>query len=326
MKQYREDGRILRLEDPTLKNHAESWLPRGAGSGMKGMGRTTQSVAVGLAGILVTVALIAGVGCSHKSVEDYLTAGNTAMQNTRLSEAEQDFQAAVKLAPNDPRPHIALGNLYVFQNKPDQARAEFMTVLELDPNSAPAHDALGGLYFSEQQYPAAESQYRAAVALAPARADYHINLAQALTKENKLSEAEAELRTAIGLQPKNAAAHLALAALLFTEPNRADEARAEYAQAVALNPSLATPTPVSTPAAAMPSAPTSASSPRIKPIDKKFLLTHNSPVYQNPSTGSPVLAQVHRRKYVHVIGITGDWLQIRMRNGTVGFIPTSAAE
>jgi len=27
-----------------------------------------------------------------------------------------------------------------------------------------------------------------------------------------------------------------------------------------------------------------------------------------------------------VIGIAGDWLQIKLRNGTVGFIPTSAAE
>jgi hypothetical protein len=35
---------------------------------------------------------------------------------------------------------------------------------------------------------------------------------------------------------------------------------------------------------------------------------------------------VHRRKFVRVTGITGNWFRIQMKNGTVGFIPLSAAE
>jgi len=35
---------------------------------------------------------------------------------------------------------------------------------------------------------------------------------------------------------------------------------------------------------------------------------------------------VRRKKYVHVTGITGDYLQIKLRNGAVGFIPQAAAE
>jgi hypothetical protein len=41
---------------------------------------------------------------------------------------------------------------------------------------------------------------------------------------------------------------------------------------------------------------------------------------------SPVVGQVHRGKFVHVTGIAGDWLQVKLRNGTVGFIPVTAAE
>jgi hypothetical protein len=39
-----------------------------------------------------------------------------------------------------------------------------------------------------------------------------------------------------------------------------------------------------------------------------------------------VVAHVHRRKYVQVIGIAGDWLQVKLKTGVVGFIPISAAE
>ena len=64
----------------------------------------------------------------------------------------------------------------------------------------------------------------------------------------------------------------------------------------------------------------------LKPLNRRFLLTHNSRVYQNANGTSAVVAQVHRRKYVRVTGISGDWLQVTLRNGTVGFIPASAAE
>ncbi|MGA9741847.1 hypothetical protein, partial [Candidatus Binatus sp.] len=66
--------------------------------------------------------------------------------------------------------------------------------------------------------------------------------------------------------------------------------------------------------------------PQIKPLNKLFLLTKNSPVYQNPDETSTTIAHVRRKKYVHVTGITGNYLQIKLRNGTLGFIPVAAAE
>jgi len=41
----------------------------------------------------------------------YLAEGDANMQATKLADAEKAYQEAVKLAPNDPRTHIALGNL-----------------------------------------------------------------------------------------------------------------------------------------------------------------------------------------------------------------------
>ncbi len=288
------------------------------------------------AGALVIFTL---AGCTHKSVDDTLAAGDLAMQNTKLADAESDYQQAAAMAPNDPRPHVALGNLYIFEQKPAQAETEYLKVLDLDPHNGPAHAALGNVYESQSAGGLAEEQFRAAVAIDPLNPAYRINLATLLQKQGKLGEAEAHLRTAIGLDGKNARAHLALAKVLSAEPDRGAEADAEFARVRALDPSLlpsaapATPSPA---AAAPPEAPPmtapappppeAGALPKIRDVNRKFLLTHNSPVYETPQETANVVAQVHRGKYVRVTGISGTWLRIQLKSGTVGFIPVTAAE
>lgn len=279
-----------------------------------------------IAAAAAIVALLAG--CSHKSVESYLQQGDQAMQASRLADAESAYQQAIKLAPEDPRPYVALGDLYLFEQKPGPAELEFMKVLELDPKNATAHASLGNLYASQSQSGFSESQYRAAVVLDPTRTAYRLSLGTTLQKEGKLGEAEAQFRTATGLDPKNAHAHLALANLLNTMPNRQTEAQAEYAEVRALDPTLIPAAAEAVPAAS-PTAAASAgapSVPKLKELNKKFKLTHDSPVYETNSSGSQVVAQVHHGRFVHVTGIAGDFLRIQLRNGTVGFIPVSAAE
>jgi tetratricopeptide (TPR) repeat protein len=284
--------------------------------------------------IVAGTMILMAAGCHHKTADDYLAEGDAAMQATKLSEAETDYQEAAKIAPNDPRVHIALGNLYNFEHKPGDAQIEFMRVLEIDPRNSATHVALGNLYDEQNQRGLAENQYRAAVALEEDRDSYHLELGEVLRQEGKTAEAEDQIRTAIGLSPKNAKAHLALANLLASEPERASEANAEFDEVRALDAKLM-PAPVATTAATAPpeappttiaSAPGPAAAPEIKPLNKLFLLTRNSPVYQNPDVASSTIGEVRRRKYVHVTGIAGDYLQIKLKNGMIGFIPVAAAE
>jgi tetratricopeptide (TPR) repeat protein len=300
-------------------------------------GFTNYRILVLSAAVALGVGLMAG--CHHGgSVDDELAAGDAAMQKTELPQAEQHYQAAANAAPGDPRVHVALGNLYVFEQKPTLAQTEFMRVLELDPANAAAHSALGGLYESEARMGSAEEQYRAAIALKPADPAYRLQLGTLLAKANKPVWAESELRTAIGLQPKSAQAHLALANLLNTLSNGKAEADAEYAEVRALDPHLLPappPTAVepavpgaapSTEAAMAPPATALAAKHKLKPLNRKFKLTKNSPVYQGADSSTSVVGQVHQGHLVHVTGIAGDWLQVTLRNGTVGFIPVTAAE
>jgi Flp pilus assembly protein TadD len=292
--------------------------------------RTLPAIAIVIGALFALVP-----GCSHKTVDDYLKDGDQAMRNTRLGDAEKAYQAAAKTSPNDPRPHMSLGNLYIFEQKAGPAELEYMKVVDLTPRNAAAHAVLGSIYGTRSQFGLAEAQDRAAVALDPAKLNYRMSLGTTLLKEGKHGPAEAEFRTAVGLQPKNAHAHLALANLLNGEPNRQGDAQAEYAQVKALDPSLMVgSSSVAAPATNPTAAPTSVASappaagamPKIREINRKFRLTQDSAVYDSPTAGARVVAQVHRGKYVRATGFGGQWFRIQLRNGTVGFIPVTAAE
>jgi len=82
-------------------------------------------------------------------------------------------------------------------------------------------------------------------------------------------------------------------------------------------------TPISS--AATPAA-APATGAELKPIKKRFLLSHNSSVYQQPDKTSVVVGHVRRKTHVNVTAVAGDWLQIRLSNGKSGFIPSSSAE
>ncbi|HTR60651.1 MAG TPA: tetratricopeptide repeat protein [Candidatus Binataceae bacterium] len=287
--------------------------------------RTTSLLRKTLTAALAALSIAAVVACHHNSVDDLLATGDADMQANKLSDAEAAYSEAAKAAPNDPRVHVALANLYTFQHKTQPAQTEYMKVIDLDPRNAAAHVALGNFYLDQQQLREAEEQYRAAIALDPAHSSYYLQLADVLNREGRPADAEAEIRTAIGLTPGNAQAHLALSNLLQTQPGRQAEADAELSTARILDPKLAeAPAASNAPVA----APTQAVSgtPKVKPLNKVFLLTKNSPVYQDPDTTSSVIGQVHRKKYVHVVGLAGNYLQIKLRNGTVGFVPETAAE
>lgn len=64
----------------------------------------------------------------------------------------------------------------------------------------------------------------------------------------------------------------------------------------------------------------------VKPVDKIFQLTHDADVLQEPNHWAKKVGQVHRGHSVHLIGMALNYMKIRMKNGTEGFIPASALE
>jgi len=66
--------------------------------------------------------------------------------------------------------------------------------------------------------------------------------------------------------------------------------------------------------------------PTLVPIDKRFLISKDTPVYADAQTSAAVLAHLRRGKWVHVEGLMGNWLRIQLANGNIGFIPVSSVE
>ena len=69
-----------------------------------------------------------------------------------------------------------------------------------------------------------------------------------------------------------------------------------------------------------------ASATAVKPVKKRFLLAKPTAIYSEPNTSSAIVEHVRGGIHVNVTGITGDWLQLKLRNGRTGYIPAEAAE
>jgi hypothetical protein len=64
----------------------------------------------------------------------------------------------------------------------------------------------------------------------------------------------------------------------------------------------------------------------IRPADKIFRLTRNTPVLSEPNRFGKRLAEVHNGHDVHVVGTSLNYMKIRMKDGLEGYIPTTALE
>jgi uncharacterized protein YgiM (DUF1202 family) len=64
----------------------------------------------------------------------------------------------------------------------------------------------------------------------------------------------------------------------------------------------------------------------VSPTDKILQLTADSAVYSKPNRWGAIVAQVHRGHDVQIVGVSLEYVKIRMKSGVEGFIPLTALE
>jgi tetratricopeptide (TPR) repeat protein/TolB-like protein len=123
-----------------------------------------------------------------------------------LPEAERNYLAAIKLAPESYMAHYNLGAVYVKLERYQDAFREFEESLLIAP-SLNGYLNLGVLYYYQGQYPKAAEKWRQAVEFNANSYVAHGDLAVAYRWiPNEASKAPEELRTAIDLLKKEIAA------------------------------------------------------------------------------------------------------------------------
>jgi Flp pilus assembly protein TadD len=125
------------------------------------------------------------------------------------------------------------------QGRLDEAERQYRDALRLDPSSAAVRDALGYLLVRKSAFPEAVTHLMEAVRLRPDAAASHASLAYALREVGRLDDSIAACRRALQF-PENAtlAGVRNNFGITLAMAGRAPEARAEFREALRLDPNL----------------------------------------------------------------------------------------
>ena len=148
----------------------------------------------------------------------------------------QQYQRVFELAPDSYRVHQLLGEAAALSDKPTEAETEFQLALRVKPKSVEILTELADLYRSQSKFDQATDLYLQAKDLGQLSYEIAYGLGVCYTYKQNFGEAVEILREAVRLELKSGDAHFALGNALF-QNNRADLAIKELEQSVQLDPS-----------------------------------------------------------------------------------------
>ncbi len=172
-----------------------------------------------------------------KTDDDHYLRGSAYYLDHRFDEADRESEAALALAPDNPRPLVLRTRLLQRAGQQDAALQVAQKAASLAPDwDEPYYLAGVSLYFVGR-FPEAGKSLARAVELNPSSARALFMEALALVSQGKTGQAERCLRRAIALQPENARLHCHLGILLA----RQNDVRAEesFRKAIKLTPTYA---------------------------------------------------------------------------------------
>jgi tetratricopeptide (TPR) repeat protein len=138
----------------------------------------------------------------------------------RLDGAMEEYEAALRLRPDDAVANNAMGAALLAASSPDQAAFYLETALKARPDYFDAHYNLGNALASQNDFEGASKQFLLALQARPADANAEANLGSALAEMGKFSEAKSHFERALQIDPGNALARENLSELQRTMNQR----------------------------------------------------------------------------------------------------------
>jgi tetratricopeptide (TPR) repeat protein len=168
--------------------------------------------------------------CAEDMATAYRLHGDAVRDQGEPAAALADFNAALRLAPDDPEAHDGRGRAETDLNALDKAAADFADALKLDPLDADALTDLGYLERQRGDLPAALHDEDRAIELKPDWAEPWEERGEIFLAERRFDMALADLAEAVRLDAKRADA-LDASAVAQTGKGDVKDALAAYGQA-----------------------------------------------------------------------------------------------
>ena len=152
-----------------------------------------------------------------RNMAAYMKLAEIAARQNQDGQVRGILAQAMREAPLDPAPRLALARYLASRNDRSGALNAVNDLLKIQPNSADGVALLGGMQLSMQKKAEAVATFRRLVALTPHAARSEILLGDALYASGDKAGAVAALKTAVSLSPKSAETRLSQINLLMAE-------------------------------------------------------------------------------------------------------------
>lgn len=136
--------------------------------------------------------------------------GNVYLRQGRFDLAEERFQEALRLKPDDPSAFNGLAVVYIHRGRLDLAKAVLLKALTANPHSFAAHANLGLIHRQEGRLDLALAAFQRAVALHPGHVGALVDLGRTSLALGQREEAASLFRRALALEPGFAPAEAGL--------------------------------------------------------------------------------------------------------------------
>jgi tetratricopeptide (TPR) repeat protein len=156
-----------------------------------------------LAGFLLTGEARLARGQENASVQESLTAAQTALRHRHYSHAIQILEDALKRFPGDSRLRIELGRAYGYQRQDARAIEIFREVLRDDPSNRTAKLELARVLSYDGKYESSNQLFRELLATNPNDEAAAIGLVRNLLLQKKKDEARHEVEQALARHPNS---------------------------------------------------------------------------------------------------------------------------
>jgi tetratricopeptide (TPR) repeat protein len=148
-----------------------------------------------------------------------LNLGTALFLNGDRAGARREFEAAVRLSPDLPKPHYTLGLLAEAEMRDREAIDHFASAVRLDPDYVEAHASLGDALRRSGRTEPSLVHYAKVLSLNPSASQARFGYAMALVRLGRYREARDWLRQAAAMHPDQPGFSHALARLLAAAPD-----------------------------------------------------------------------------------------------------------